>query len=95
MVRFPIFAVVRVIGVAITALVLIWCVHFRGGLALVSEDKRLIFNVNPFYLFTYFPQMNEGSILFSKLPRLNFEWGKISGSSRTNGDRSSCSEWGR
>ncbi|KAL0424556.1 UNVERIFIED_CONTAM: putative transmembrane ascorbate ferrireductase 2 [Sesamum radiatum] len=46
-VRFPIFLVVRIIGVAVAALVLIWNVHYRGGLALVSENKSLIFNVHP------------------------------------------------
>ncbi|KAL3636515.1 hypothetical protein CASFOL_018814 [Castilleja foliolosa] len=46
-VRFPIFPAVRIIGVAVAALVLIWNVHYRGGLALVSEDKSLIFNVHP------------------------------------------------
>lgn len=46
-VRFPIFLAVRLLGVALCALVLIWNVHFRGGLALVSEDRSLIFNVHP------------------------------------------------
>jgi cytochrome b-561 len=27
--------------------VLVWCVHFRGGLALRSQNKQLIFNVHP------------------------------------------------
>lgn len=47
MVRFPVFPVVRILGVALCALVLIWNVHFRGGLALVSDDRSLIFNVHP------------------------------------------------
>lgn len=34
-------------GITIISLVLIWAVHFRGGLALVSDDKDLIFNVHP------------------------------------------------
>ncbi|KAL2522895.1 putative transmembrane ascorbate ferrireductase 2 [Forsythia ovata] len=45
--RFPIFAVVRIIGISITALVLTWTVHYRGGLALISDNKDLIFNVHP------------------------------------------------
>ncbi|WVZ14815.1 hypothetical protein V8G54_012381 [Vigna mungo] len=44
-VSFPIFTVVRVVGVAVTVLLLTWAVHFRGGLALVSDNKDLIFNV--------------------------------------------------
>ncbi|KAL6521661.1 hypothetical protein OROGR_018230 [Orobanche gracilis] len=47
MVQFPIFPAVRVIGIAVAALVLIWTLHYRGGMALVSEDKNLIFNVHP------------------------------------------------
>ena len=27
-------------------LVLVWCVHFRGGLALEAENKNLVFNVS-------------------------------------------------
>ncbi|KAI3452125.1 hypothetical protein Pfo_008790 [Paulownia fortunei] len=46
-VRFPIFTAVRIIGIAVAALVLIWTVHYRGGLALISENKDLIFNVHP------------------------------------------------
>ncbi|KAF8011320.1 hypothetical protein BT93_J1812 [Corymbia citriodora subsp. variegata] len=46
-VRLPIIPIIRVLGVAIVSLVLIWAVHFRGGLALVSDDKDLIFNVHP------------------------------------------------
>jgi cytochrome b-561 len=42
---FPIFMVVRVLGFIIAALVLIWTVHYRGGLALSSDNKDHIFNV--------------------------------------------------
>lgn len=46
-VRFPIYGVVRILGIAVTATVLTWSVHYRGGLALVSTNKDLIFNVHP------------------------------------------------
>ncbi|KAI5665825.1 hypothetical protein M9H77_15678 [Catharanthus roseus] len=46
-VSFPIYLVVRILGVAVAALVLTWTVHYRGGLALVSDNKDLIFNVHP------------------------------------------------
>lgn len=41
-------------------LVLVWCVHFRGGLALESQNKNLIFNVShrhrpPILLLPCFP----------------------------------------
>lgn len=50
---FPIFSVVRVLGFIIAVLVLTWTVHYRGGLALSSGNKDLIFNVNLslFWLF--------------------------------------------
>lgn len=45
-IRFPtITMMVRVIGVLVAAFVLIWTFHFRGGLALSSDNKSLIFNV--------------------------------------------------
>lgn len=46
-VSFPIYRVVRILGVAVAALVLTWTVHYRGGLALISSNKDLIFNVHP------------------------------------------------
>lgn len=45
MIKFPIFMVVRGLGIVITAILLIWTVHYRGGLALISDNKDLIFNV--------------------------------------------------
>lgn len=53
-VRFPIFRAVRVIGVIVAALVLIWTVRFRGGLALISDNKDLIFNVRFFPILFFF-----------------------------------------
>ena len=45
-VRFPVFGIVRLLGLAAAAAILVWAVHFRGGMALSSEkDKLLIFNV--------------------------------------------------
>jgi cytochrome b-561 len=44
-VRFPIFLIIRVTGVMVAALVLTWTLRYRGGLALVSDKKDLIFNV--------------------------------------------------
>ncbi|KAH9675874.1 putative transmembrane ascorbate ferrireductase 2 [Citrus sinensis] len=50
-VRFPIFLVIRVIGVIISTLVLTWTVQYRGGLSLASDNKDLIFNlrIHDFY----------------------------------------------
>ncbi|PPR97408.1 hypothetical protein GOBAR_AA23272 [Gossypium barbadense] len=46
-IKFPIFMVVRGLGIVITAILFIWTVHYRGGLALISDNKDLIFNVHP------------------------------------------------
>ncbi|KAI3720680.1 hypothetical protein L2E82_31671 [Cichorium intybus] len=39
--------VVHVLGVAGAVMVLVWNIHFRGGLAWESSNKNLIFNVHP------------------------------------------------
>ncbi|KAL5726349.1 ascorbate ferrireductase (transmembrane) [Ranunculus cassubicifolius] len=46
-VGFPIFVVIRTIGVIVSALLLTWIFHYRGGLSLFSQNKDLIFNVHP------------------------------------------------
>ncbi|XP_047314809.1 transmembrane ascorbate ferrireductase 2 [Impatiens glandulifera] len=46
-VDFPIFILVRIVGVIVAGLVITWSVHYRGGLALIAENKDLIFNVHP------------------------------------------------
>jgi cytochrome b-561 len=46
-IKFPIFLMVRVLGVIATILVLTWTVQYRGGLALSSDNADLIFNVHP------------------------------------------------
>ncbi|XP_040382784.1 probable transmembrane ascorbate ferrireductase 2 [Oryza brachyantha] len=47
-VRLPVFGLVRLLGLAAAAAIVVWAVHFRGGMAFSSEtDKLLIFNVHP------------------------------------------------
>lgn len=65
-VRFPIFPVVRIIGVAVALLVLIWTVHYRGGLALISENKDLIFNVHPVLMVISLVLLNGEAMLAYK-----------------------------
>ncbi|KAI3970992.1 hypothetical protein MKX01_024639 [Papaver californicum] len=47
MVGFPIVLLIRIMGVVVSVLVLTWTLHYRGGLALFSDNKDLIFNVHP------------------------------------------------
>lgn len=46
-VRFPIVGMVRAVGLMVATLVLVWALHFRGGMSLISDNKDLIFNVHP------------------------------------------------
>ncbi|KAL8124769.1 transmembrane ascorbate ferrireductase 2 [Apium graveolens] len=46
-VRFPIMTIIRLVGISVSALLLTWTLHFRGGIALISDNKDLIFNVHP------------------------------------------------
>lgn len=46
-VRFPIVFLIRLLGAAAAAMVIAWAVRFRGGMALFSDNKDHIFNVNP------------------------------------------------
>ncbi|XP_015946517.1 transmembrane ascorbate ferrireductase 2 [Arachis duranensis] len=67
-VRFPIFTTVRAFGVAVTVLLLIWTLHFRGGLALISDNKDLIFNVHPVLMVIGLVLINgEGMLAYKTL----------------------------
>jgi hypothetical protein len=37
----------HVLAAAAAVMVLVWAIHFRGGLAFEAENKNLIFNVSP------------------------------------------------
>ncbi|KAJ9173089.1 hypothetical protein P3X46_016263 [Hevea brasiliensis] len=65
-IKFPIFAVVRLLGLVVVALVLIWTVLYRGGLALASDSKDLIFNVHPVLMVVGFILMNGEAMLAYK-----------------------------
>ena len=43
------------LAAAAAAMVLVWCVHFRGGLAFEAVNKNLIFNVSPPHLLPFSP----------------------------------------
>ncbi|PKA53915.1 putative ascorbate-specific transmembrane electron transporter 1 [Apostasia shenzhenica] len=50
----PFTYVSHVLGLAAAVLVLVWCVHFRGGLAFVAVNKNLIFNLHPVFMLIGF-----------------------------------------
>ncbi|KAJ8752816.1 hypothetical protein K2173_008551 [Erythroxylum novogranatense] len=43
----PFTFIAHVLAVAGAAMVLVWCIHFRGGLAWEAKNKSLIFNIHP------------------------------------------------
>ncbi|KAL9661828.1 hypothetical protein QQ045_026656 [Rhodiola kirilowii] len=46
-IRFPIVLLIRMLGFLTAAIVIVWSLHFRGGMSLFSDNKDLIFNVHP------------------------------------------------
>ncbi|KAG6656689.1 hypothetical protein I3843_04G037400 [Carya illinoinensis] len=68
-VRFPIFLTIRVMGVIVTALLLTWTLHYRGGLALISDNKDLIFNVHPVLMVIGLLLLNgEAMLAYKSIP---------------------------
>ncbi|KAH0467357.1 hypothetical protein IEQ34_004595 [Dendrobium chrysotoxum] len=57
-VRFPIVLAIRLMGFIAAALVISWAMHFRGGMALISDNKDLIFNVHPVLMVIGFVLLN-------------------------------------
>ncbi|KAJ3680359.1 hypothetical protein LUZ60_016637 [Juncus effusus] len=59
----------HVLAVAAAVLVLVWCVSFRGGLALNSDNKNLIFNLHPvLMLIGYIILGSEAIMAYKTLP---------------------------
>ncbi|GAB2288826.1 hypothetical protein Dimus_023137 [Dionaea muscipula] len=75
-VRFPIYLLIRLLGITVAALVLIWTLHFRGGLALISDDKDLIFNVHPVLMMISLVLLNGEAMLAYKTVSGTKNWKK-------------------
>ncbi|XP_042503591.1 probable ascorbate-specific transmembrane electron transporter 1 [Macadamia integrifolia] len=43
----PLTMVTHLLGIGAAVMVLVWCIHFRGGLAFEATNKSLIFNIHP------------------------------------------------
>ncbi|VFQ79540.1 unnamed protein product [Cuscuta campestris] len=68
-VKFPIFSLVRILGIAVTALVLMWTIRYRGGLSLISDNKDLIFNVHPVLMVISLVVLNgEAMLAYKTMP---------------------------
>ncbi|KAF9626076.1 hypothetical protein IFM89_030744 [Coptis chinensis] len=60
---------VRSVEVMVLTLVLTWTLHYRGGLALVSDNKDLIFNVHPVLMVIGLIILNgEGMLAYKTFP---------------------------
>lgn len=62
-VRFPIVLGIRLMGFAAAVMVIAWAIHFRGGMALISDNSDLIFNVHPVLMVIGFVLLNGEAIL--------------------------------
>lgn len=68
-VKFPIFSLARILGIAVTALVLTWTIRYRGGLSLISDNKDLIFNVHPVLMVISLVVLNgEAMLAYKTMP---------------------------
>ncbi|XP_072978139.1 probable ascorbate-specific transmembrane electron transporter 1 [Typha angustifolia] len=56
----------HVLALVSAVLVLVWCIHFRGGLAFHSTNKSLIFNVHPVLMLIGFIIMGGEAIMSYK-----------------------------
>ncbi|KAF4353261.1 hypothetical protein G4B88_028452 [Cannabis sativa] len=65
-IRFPIIFFIRLFGIIVAALLFTWTNHFRGGLALISDNKDLIFNVHPVLMVLGLVLLNGEAMLVYK-----------------------------
>ncbi|KAK3144145.1 hypothetical protein QOZ80_4AG0309320 [Eleusine coracana subsp. coracana] len=66
------------LAAAAAVMVLVWCVHFRGGLALEADNKNLIFNVHPVVmLIGYIILGSEAIMIYKIFPSLNHDTAKL------------------
>ncbi|KAF3322388.1 putative ascorbate-specific transmembrane electron transporter 1 [Carex littledalei] len=63
----PFTYVSHVLAVVSAVLVLVWCIHFRGGLAFESSNKNLIFNLHPVLMLIGFIILGSEAIMAYKV----------------------------
>ncbi|XP_010255441.1 PREDICTED: probable ascorbate-specific transmembrane electron transporter 1 [Nelumbo nucifera] len=65
----PFTLVSHVLAIAAAIMVLVWCIHFRGGLAFEATNKSLIFNIHPVLMLIGFIILGgEAIISYKALP---------------------------
>ncbi|THU63111.1 hypothetical protein C4D60_Mb01t12290 [Musa balbisiana] len=61
--------IAHLLAATAAVMVLVWCIHFRGGLAFESANKSLIFNVHPVLMLIGFIIMgSEATMSYRTLP---------------------------
>lgn len=63
----PIIALAQLFGVTACILILVWCIHYGGGLAFENHNKSKIFNVHPVFMFVGFIFLSSQAILVYKV----------------------------
>eukprot|EP01018_Ginkgo_biloba_P007835 Gb_30842 [translate_table: standard] len=68
-ISFPLLFLMRLGAALVATLVLIWVMHFRGGMALFSNDKALIRNVHPVLMLIGFILLSgEAMLVYKTVP---------------------------
>ncbi|XP_022774145.1 transmembrane ascorbate ferrireductase 1-like [Durio zibethinus] len=67
----------QALAVAGAVMVLVWCIHFRGGLAWESSNKSLIFNIHPVLMLIGFIILGGEAIMSYKALPLKKEVKKV------------------
>ncbi|KAK4424685.1 putative ascorbate-specific transmembrane electron transporter 1 [Sesamum alatum] len=63
---FPFTMLAHLVALAVIALVLLWLLHFREGLAFRSDDKAKIFNVHPLLMLLGFVLISGEAVMTYK-----------------------------
>ncbi|XP_074585238.1 putative ascorbate-specific transmembrane electron transporter 1 [Curcuma longa] len=73
----PLAYAAHVLAVLAAAAVLVWCIHFLGGLAFEASNKSLIFNIHPVLMLIGFIIIGSEAILSYKILPWRHEVNKI------------------
>ncbi|CAN6238784.1 unnamed protein product, partial [Urochloa humidicola] len=69
----PFTYVAHALAVVAAAMVLVWAIHFRGGLAIEAANKNLIFNVHPVLMLIGFIIIGSEAIMVYKSALLDWD----------------------
>ncbi|XP_049935817.1 probable ascorbate-specific transmembrane electron transporter 2 [Nymphaea colorata] len=65
----PVLLVVHLLGLIAAVLMLVWNLHYRGGLSFSAQDKQRIFNIHPVSMFIGVVFIaGEANVMYKMLP---------------------------